>query len=184
MASDEFRNPRSNRLRERAERHVQRLPREAGSLQDRLVDDLTYELEIHGTELEMQNDELRANEAQLLTAKTKYFELFEWAPVGFVNLDRFGAIVEINLAGAALTGVERRRLVGRRFTSMVTAAYRNEFETFFRHLAAGGGRAEIELKVAGADQPAAHVLVTAVAGRDGAAGSEYVQLALTDITAR
>ena len=75
----------------------------------------------------MQNAELRQARDELETALEKYTDLYDFAPVGYFTLDRKGTIRSVNLTGAALMGVERSRLVGRRFGFFVTDAARPTF---------------------------------------------------------
>ena len=85
---------------------------------------LVHELEVHQIELEMQNAELRQAREQEEKALERYTDLYDFAPVGYFTLDRDGVIRAANLTGAALLGIERSRLIGRRFGQFVTAEAR------------------------------------------------------------
>jgi PAS domain S-box-containing protein len=76
---------------------------------------LLHELQVHQIELEMQNEILLQAQAQTRKALQSYTELFDLAPVGYLNFDRQGCICRINLAGAALLGAAPVVLLGRRF---------------------------------------------------------------------
>ena len=76
---------------------------------------LQHELEVHRIELEMQNSELRRARDEVEAALEKYTDLYDFAPMGYFTLDRKGTICGVNLTGASLLGVERSRLIGRRF---------------------------------------------------------------------
>jgi PAS domain-containing protein len=47
----------------------------------------------------------------------KYTDLYDFAPVGYFSIDEQGLILEVNLTGATLLGVERSRLIRRRTAS-------------------------------------------------------------------
>ena len=70
---------------------------------------LVHELQVHQIELEMQNEELQRAQAEAQEASEKYYDLFDFAPVGYFLWDHEGRILEVNLAGAALLGLDRRR---------------------------------------------------------------------------
>ena len=91
---------------------------------------LIHELKVHQIELEMQNEELRRTQLDLEESRTNYFDLYNFAPVGYFTLDMKGLIQHVNLTGAALLGLERRSLVGKAFILFVAKDYRN---TFFLH---------------------------------------------------
>ncbi len=72
---------------------------------------LIHELEVHQIELEMQNQELRKAQEELETSRKKYVDLYDFAPVGYFTLDKDGIIMEANLMGASLLGIDRKRLL-------------------------------------------------------------------------
>ena len=47
------------------------------------VDTLIHELEVHHIELEMQNEELRVSKKELEQLHEKYYDLYNFAPVGY-----------------------------------------------------------------------------------------------------
>src|ERR1051325_6161601 len=78
---------------------------------------LLHELQVHQVELEMQNAGLREARDQVEEALQKYTDLYDFAPVGYFSIDDEGLILDLNLAGAGLLGVERSRLIKRRLQS-------------------------------------------------------------------
>ena len=78
---------------------------------------LIHELQVHQIELEMQNEELRQawDERDKMEALLgKYSDLYDFAPVGYFNLDHDGIIRAVNFNGAKALGVDRSSLVNRR----------------------------------------------------------------------
>ncbi|MBN2591825.1 MAG: PAS domain S-box protein [Sedimentisphaerales bacterium] len=74
-----------------------------------------HELRVHQIELEMQNEELRKAQIELEESRSKYTELFDFAPVGYFVLDKKGVITEANLTGAVMMGIERNLLLEKPF---------------------------------------------------------------------
>ena len=74
---------------------------------------LVHELQVHQIELEIQNEELTQTLTEVNALRSKYLDLYDFAPVGYFTLDTNGCIVELNLRAAKLLGQDRTRLVGR-----------------------------------------------------------------------
>ena len=55
---------------------------------------------MHQIELEMQNEELKHANAQAENALSKYYELYDLAPIGYFTINEQGKILEVNQAGA------------------------------------------------------------------------------------
>ncbi len=85
---------------------------------------LVQELQIHQIELEMQNEELKQARDEAEAERERYLDLYDFAPVGYFTLDRDGVIRQVNLTGARLLGLERSRLLNRRFGHFVSQADR------------------------------------------------------------
>jgi PAS domain S-box-containing protein len=78
-----------------------------------------HEIEVHQRELEQQNEELRKTQQRLEAYRDRYVDLYDFAPLGYVTLDKDGYVQEINLAGAKLLDVERDSLIGYAFGDYV-----------------------------------------------------------------
>jgi PAS domain S-box-containing protein len=111
---------------------------------------LLQELQVHQVELEMQNAELQEGRDRMETLVAKYIDLYDFAPVGYFSLDEQGRVLEVNLTGAALLGVERSRLINRRLP--VVPASQPTFLAFLKRVFAGTGKqvCEAELSKQGA----------------------------------
>ena len=141
---------------------------------------LQHELRVHQIELEMQNEELRATQARLEATLAQYTELYDFAPAGYFTLARDSKIRQANLAGASLLGIERARLLKKRFAEFVAAEARSAFGALlaraFETKAPQSG--EVALSIAG--KPRLTVLLQAsVAGDD-----QECRVVMTDLTER
>ncbi|WP_342616405.1 PAS domain-containing protein [Rhodoferax sp. GW822-FHT02A01] len=83
---------------------------------------LVHELRVHQIELELQNEELRRMQIELAAARSRYFDLYDLAPVGYCTLSEAEIILEANLTGGSLLGLSRDALVGKRFQNFIWAA--------------------------------------------------------------
>ena len=93
---------------------------------------LLQELEVHQIELEIQQDELVRSHAELEVSLSQYSELYDFAPVGYFSLTQDGTIKRINLTGARLLGIERGKLINRRFAQFVANEDRLKFSIFLQ----------------------------------------------------
>jgi signal transduction histidine kinase len=106
---------------------------------------LAHELQVHQIELELQNTELRQARDDAESALERYTELYDFAPVGYVTLDRNGMIQSLNLTGAALLGKDRGELLRRRFGLFVSLATRPLFNQFLDEVFTARRKATCEI---------------------------------------
>jgi len=116
--------------------------------QDAETRQLVYELQVHEIELELQNEELRRAQVRTERALARYQELYEFAPVGYLSMDREGTVLETQLAGAALLGVEADQLAGRRLGVFVREADRSALAATLARVFADDGTHSCELALA------------------------------------
>lgn len=134
-------------LHHRAEVHVskqQKASRGAPQSDDG-PERLLHELKVHQIELELQNAELQKTRDELEIALEKFTDLYDFAPLGYFSLDQSGAILESNLTGAALLGLERSQLMNRRLLTFLAPNSRPAFQVFLGKVFAGAANQSCEV---------------------------------------
>jgi PAS domain S-box-containing protein len=144
---------------------------------------ILHELQVHQIELELQNDELRHTQAELKDTQKKYFDLFNFAPIGYFTLNGNGVIAEVNLAGAELLGKERSRLIGKPLQVYLNPKSRPQFFQLFDTVFKYRGSQTGELTMRPKNGPEIFVQVKAQAAQESD-GTGYCRLVMTDITER
>jgi diguanylate cyclase (GGDEF)-like protein/PAS domain S-box-containing protein len=91
---------------------------------------LLHELQVHQVELELQHRELRETRNLAEVAAARYTDLYDFAPVAYVTLNRAGEITRANLASATLLGTTRDKLEGARLAGFVAHESLSEFNCF------------------------------------------------------
>jgi len=170
-------------LRRQAEQRLQnQFPDDPAFVSPQAVQRQLHELQVHQIELELQNEALREARLQVEEAAERYADFYDFAPVGYVTLDRSGNICQCNLALASLLGRNRARLVGARFGFSVAMAEREMFANFLRQVFDQGSEHSCDLTLIRSDdaKPGIRVVVNAVRSNDAL----QCRAVLTDISER
>ena len=173
------------KLRETAENKLRDQMERLNKLSTRDINDLVHELGTHQIELEMQNEELRRTQEDLEASRSRYAELYDFAPIGYFTFDPDGLIKEVNLTGAQMLDVERRSLINKPFAGFIAeSGDRDLFHNHCKEVLAAPARmaCELRLKKKTGLLVFAHLESIAVRDHDGAARS--LRTALSDITDR
>jgi len=134
----EYRKPN---LRTRLPTHVRRdhsasfmrnLRRNTGSMVASDVEQLINELQVSHSALEIENKQLRSNQAHLRQLIAHYHQLYDEAPVGYMLSDTSGVIVEANRHLARILGREQWQLLHCSFASLLSPEDAQHYE---QHLA-------------------------------------------------
>lgn len=147
----------------------------------RPTDKLLHELHVYQIELEMQNDELRRAQVALEESRDRYLNLYDFAPIGYLTLTREAMISEVNLTGAALLGVDRNKLLKRRFAHFVVPEDKERWQQYFLRALQNGDKQSCELGLRRVDGSRFHVRLDSLHIETGDACS-LVRVAFTDIT--
>jgi len=121
----------STLLRQKAEELLKKKPAKPGSILDEdQIFKLIHELEVHQIELELQNQELLLEKAQITAQAEKYAELYDFAPSGYFTLSNNGEILELNLCGSQMLGKDRTFLISKMFGLYVSDDSKPIFNRF------------------------------------------------------
>ena len=92
--------------------------------------DLLHELQVYTEEVEVQNEELRRARVEIEEARDRFADLYDFAPIGYLSLDRNGAITAINFAAAALFGRSRAVLLNLPLTTLAAVDDRERLRQY------------------------------------------------------
>lgn len=144
---------------------------------------MAYELQVNQIQLEMQNEELKRARAEAEDALNKYTDLYDFAPVGYFTFNRYGTILDVNLAGAALLDIERSNLIGNRFQLFVKPDGIPVFNTFCNKMLEMNTKQTCELELMKKDESSVYVRLEGIAIENRKGKGKQCQTAITDITA-
>jgi len=142
---------------------------------------LVHELRVHQIELEMQNAELRQAQQALEESRDRYLDLYDYAPVGYFTLDENALILEANLSGAGLLGMDRGSLIGKPLTSFV---HKETQDTFYFHrnqVLQTGARHVCEIKLVKPDGGWFHAQLESVGIADSDSEFSRFRTVISDI---
>jgi PAS domain S-box-containing protein len=101
---------------------------------------MAHELRVYQIELEMQNQEILRTRVELEQSHADYADLYDFAPVGYLTIDRSGMIHKSNLTACAILGVEREKLMGMPLSAFFAPTEsQNVFYLFLRRVFSTGG---------------------------------------------
>ncbi|MGA2403927.1 MAG: PAS domain S-box protein, partial [Syntrophobacteraceae bacterium] len=144
---------------------------------------LSHELAVHRIELEMQNEELRNALVQIEESRTRYSDLYDFAPVGYLTLDENGLVLEANLTVARQLGVERSRIVGSPLSAYIVIADRNAFRSHLVSVLKDKTHQACEVGFMKGGCGDFHALLDTILMED-AGGNGRLRISVTDITER
>ena len=155
---------------------------------------LLHELQVHQIELELllevvnQNlqrtqSELDTSQADLKASQTRYFDLYNLAPVGYLTLNNWDVILESNLTATHLLGLTRNALIKQPFSRFILAADQDIYCLHRQQLLETGEPQAFELHLVGQDNSARWVRLEMNGSTDMTTngGSPQLRVILIDI---
>jgi PAS domain S-box-containing protein len=177
-------NPNRSILRQRAEKRLSETRIEQQHLKNADLRKLIHELQVHQIELEMQNEELQRAQTELEDSRNKYSDLYDFAPVAYFTLDSIGLIVEVNITGSTLLGMERGCLIKRHFLDFIHPDYRTRFSTYIQGVLLQNRSQSDELLLICNEGSERWAFIESIPHRDPDGTVRSIRSNLVDITAR
>lgn len=146
------------------------------------VHELVHLLQVSQIELEHQNHELRITEQELEASRNKYVNLFDFSPIPYFALDQDGIIKKVNLNGGKMLGIDRSKLIGKKFVSYISPEEKNTINTFINSTFNSSIKQSCKAKVVNKDNRMFHVLLEGVRLDDTPDLEQRCQIALIDLT--
>lgn len=98
---------------------------------------LIHELEVGQIELQIQNEELRSARRELEQSRNRYENLFQYAPVGYVDLAPDGSIAQSNIAAKNILGITVQHRFYYSFSSLICPVDQGKFWDVMNRAAKG-----------------------------------------------
>ena len=152
-------------------------------IREATLEQVLHELKVHQIELEMQNEELRRTHVELDVARSRYFDLYDLAPVGYCTLGERGLIVQANLTAVSLLGMPRNLMLGRALARFVHPESQSALHALLRRLLETGEGQSAELRLLREGGPPfwAHMVVSIAQNE---AGERERRVVISDVSAR
>ena len=150
---------------------------------------LLENLQIHQYELEMQNAQLREAQYEIEHSRNRYADLFDFAPVGYFSVDQRSTIVEANLRGSILLGLDRKSLIGKPFSVFVAPSCRSRFWAHLYEVFKSKERFKnpvlnCDLKLVKRDKSSFDAILESVMGESSLNQDGHCRIAVLDVSER
>ena len=155
-----------------------------GAHKEREMERVLQDLRVHQVELELQNIELRETQAALEESRSRFEELYDFAPIAYYTFDVQGCVQEVNLTGATMVGWDRARLIGKPFLSLVRTDDRSLFWAHLKRCAAQGRPTVSEMRIWTERSGPRDLQVTSAPVLDTAGRAVAFRTSFTDISER
>lgn len=140
---------------------------------------MLHELHVQQIELEMQNEELRRTQAELETARSRYFDLYHQAPAGYCTVSAAGLIQEANHMATTLLASGRATVKGQVMTRFVATSHQDCYYLLRKRLLGSSKQQSTEVQMARGDGQPFWAFMVATLASDGRGD---IIILFTDIT--
>ena len=184
MAEEKTKSDKYAGLRAKAEaklkKQIVKLREQSHSNTDKVI----HELEVHQIELQMQSEELRRTQQELEQSRARYSDLYDFAPVGYFTFDKRGLVIEANLTGCQMLGIERGNLIKKPFHIFVSRENQDEFYKHRRHTLTPGLKQTCEITLVRKDGDTFEAQLESVPVENAGGDITLCRTVIIDITDR
>ncbi|MCP4253278.1 MAG: PAS domain S-box protein [Candidatus Scalindua sp.] len=184
MKKDKSNKANNTDLRNEAEKILKHVQQPVEMLTDTEARELAHELQVHQIELEMQNEELRKVQIEIEESRSQYAHLYDFAPVGYFTISDEGIILQANLTGATMLGIERSLLIKIPLPKFIAREDQDKYYRYRRHISETNDHKSCELKMVKKDGTQFYAQLECTVAQDIVEGPKKCMTAITDITER
>jgi len=151
---------------------------------DMELERLVEQLNIQHFELEVQNQELIESQAEIRAEKERYLDLFNFAPLGYVILDKFINVVDINYTALNIFKKSKVNLLNKSFLKFLAPETKHDFHTHLSMVLKDKTNGVHQLNAILLDQEGKkiHTRLQSTSFTDKETGSVYCRTAITDVS--
>ena len=171
-------------LRRQAEELPRTAKRNVAAIPGKDVQQLMHELQVHQIEMETQKEELRRTQMELEAARTRYVDLYDFAPAGHLTMDTHGTIMEANLRAETLFGINRKALIGQPLARFIASDDQDIFHRHCQEVLKTGTRQTCEVPLRKEDGVSRWVCCESLAVHDESGRITHWRMALLDVSER
>ena len=142
-----------------------------------------HELQVQQIELELQNEELRQAHEQLEASRSRYFDLYHLAPVGYCTISGQGLILTANLTASTLLGQPQSELAKKPINRFILAQDQDAYYLQRKQLLETGEPQACDLQMVRHDGTSFWAHLQSTIQPNGSAESEILCV-LSDISER
>jgi PAS domain S-box-containing protein len=146
------------------------------------TDDLFHEMQVHIVELELQNAELKRDKKDVEALKSKYENLFEFSPTGYITFDHEGYVQELNFSICNMLGISKNFLMEKMFHIYIEPEMREDFNRFFIATLCEDAKQSCQLKLRNKNGEPFYALLEGIKVENEQNGLPQCRVAIVDVT--
>jgi len=139
------------------------------------------ELQVRQVELQTQNEALRKSQIEFADLHRKYSNLYDFAPVGYLTLNRRLEIIETNVIGASLLGGTKRAIPGQTFLQFISSGFVAAFQEHLQQAILTKKKQKCRMKLLGKYRYPFEALIDTVAVVNTKGKLDHWRCSFTDI---
>ncbi len=173
----------NTKLRSTAEKKLDSSIQNFNKLPPIEIKNLLHEFQVYQVELEMHNEELRLTQRKLDETIEKYFDLFNFAPVGYLTLNENNLIEEANLTAASLFALPIKHLKKKPIFDLIIDEDKDTYYFMHNELIKTGNKQQFELRMKGIEGSIFWAYITSIVNKNEEE-TYKVRLTISDISER
>jgi two-component sensor histidine kinase len=146
------------------------------------IDEIIHELEIHQIELKIQNEDLIKTQLDLENSRQDYYELYDFAPVGYITLDDKEIITRVNLTGAEMLGKPRKYLINEALIRFIDPSYKKRFYGHIQEVKKANIKQKCQVELISSEKKFLFVNLDTITSLDEERNLKGFKIILTDIS--